>query len=214
VVSNPLTPVSYMPLNTVIVPVMALSMTLQLAAGISFVYNDINDSPQGLNEGLWFLFVTGSVVPFREFPPTRKHHILIEAVIWALALSNSHDLTSRITTIITTIGGYSIGGLIGGAYFTALPQAREAELRMMSEGGPRGILDFVGSDQVPGYLAFVSVFYSLAMVTFALWFLKDRQDGGKTAQRGEMSESGYERPLMAYSEPSQMHTFPSHKSRN
>jgi hypothetical protein len=207
--------VSYRPLtNTATVPVMALSMTLQLAAGISFVYNGINDSPQGSNEGLWFLFVTGSAIPFRKFPRIRRHHALIQTVIWALALSSTHDLTSRITTIITTIGGYSIGGLIGGAYFTTLPRNLDAELRMMSEGRPRGILESVGSNQVPGYLAFVCVFFSLAMVTFALWFVKDRREGGKTAQRGEMSESGYERPLMAYSEPSQMHTFLSHESRN
>jgi hypothetical protein len=84
----------------------------------------------------------------------------------------------------------------------------------MSEGGPRGISDFVSSDQVPGYLAFICVFYTLAMVTFALWFVKDRREGGKTVQRRETSEAGYERPLMAYSEPSQRSGFLGHGSGN
>jgi hypothetical protein len=181
-------------IHTAIVLIMALAMTLQLGAGICFAYSSIDDNMSGLKEGLWFLVVIGSIVPYREFPPTRRHHILTHTVTWALALSSTHHLTSRVTTITMTIC----------AYFTALPKDKDARPRKITlQEGPRGILDLVASDQIPGYIAFISVSYTLSIVTFALWFAYDRRVVRKTVQSSEMSEAGYERPLIAYSEASQ-----------
>jgi hypothetical protein len=129
---------------------------------------------------------------------------LTYTVIWSLALSSTHNLTSRLTIITATFSGYGIGGLLGGAYFIAIRPAGDSDLRSLR--GVRGIWDIVAADQVSGYLAFVCTSYSLAMVTFALWYLYDWRMSRRAVQDGTMSEredTGYERPLVAVSEPSQ-----------
>jgi hypothetical protein len=129
---------------------------------------------------------------------------LTYTVIWSLALSSTYDLTSRLTIITATFSGYGIGGLLGGAYFIAVRPSGDSDLRSLR--GVRGIWDIVAVDQVSGYLAFVCTFYSLAMVTFALWYVYDWRVSRRVVQDGMVGESdntGYERPLVAVSEPSQ-----------
>jgi hypothetical protein len=125
-------------------------------------------------------------------------------VIWSLALSSTHNLTSRLTIITATFSGYGIGGLLGGAYFIAVRPAEDSDLRSLR--GVRGIWDIVAPDQVPGYLAFVCTFYGLALVIFALWYVYNRRVSRREVQEGTMGERQdveYERPLVAVSEPSQ-----------
>ena len=123
--------------------------------------------------------------------------MLISTVIWSLALSNTTDITSRLTTICVTFAGNGLGGIIGGAYWTAtLP--KDAALAMAHDGSLGFDGDFLRS-VAPSYVAFISVVYGLSILTFIAWY-----SYYWWANRRLAHETGYERPLVAPSDRSQI----------
>ncbi|KAH7061596.1 hypothetical protein B0J12DRAFT_648507 [Macrophomina phaseolina] len=86
---------------------------------------------------------------------------IAQPLIWALALSNTHDITSRITTICATFIGWSVGGLLGEIYWTAV-----------TGGEMSYIMSYVLlNTPMSGYMAIISVVYGLQILILGAWYI-------------------------------------------
>lgn len=125
-----------------------------------------NRYPDGLSKALagvlQFMIDVGRISQYREYH--RDHHclcILITSVIWLLCLSNTHDINSRLTTLFVTFTGWSIGGIIGGAYWKVVNKHKDYW----------GMDTLLKDTSMYGYIAAVSVLYGLQVSVLVAWYL-------------------------------------------
>lgn len=125
-----------------------------------------NRYPDGLSKALagvlQFMIDVGRISQYREYH--RNHHclcILITSVIWLLCLSNTHDINSRLTTLFVTFTGWSIGGIIGGAYWKVANKHKDYW----------GMDTLLKDTSMYGYIAAVSVLYGLQVSVLVAWYL-------------------------------------------